>query len=88
MFPVQRGLYDHRSTMNQFARPECQLMSFDSFPYTNANLTNFSNGSNSPLMPNVFTGDEIFDQDLSKEDELNNNLSDKKYVSYFKRFFF
>ncbi|KAI8090671.1 hypothetical protein BDF21DRAFT_449716 [Thamnidium elegans] len=81
MFPVQRGLYDHRSTMNQFAKPECQLMSFDPFPYTNANLTNFSNGSKSPLMPNVFPGDEIFDQDLLKEDELNNNLSDKKLLS-------
>lgn len=42
MFPAQRGLYNHRSTMNQFARPGYSFMNFDPFPFTNANLTDIS----------------------------------------------
>jgi hypothetical protein len=65
MFPAQRGLYGHRSTMNQFAKPGYPYMNFDPFPFTNANLTDMSMNSN-------FSGDE-----LSKEDTINHMITKK-----------
>jgi hypothetical protein len=78
MFPAQRGLYGHRSTMNQFAKPGYPFMNFDPFPFTNANLTDMSSNVNkSPLMQYPSSGDDLYDVDLAKEDA-NNSLNTKK----------
>jgi hypothetical protein len=79
MFPAQRGLYGHRSTMNQFAKPGHQFMNFDSFPYTNANLMDLTSGDKSPLMQQYPSSEDFYDQELSgKEDGSVNNMSIKK----------
>ncbi|KAI7906834.1 uncharacterized protein BX663DRAFT_493954 [Cokeromyces recurvatus] len=77
MFPVQRGLYGHRSTMSQFAKPGYSFMAFDPFPFTNANLTDFSVPNKSPLMQYPSSTDELYDQEISKESS-NNSLPPKK----------
>ncbi|KAK4516401.1 subunit of the Arp2/3 complex [Mucor velutinosus] len=80
MFPAQRGLYGHRSTMNQFAKPGYHFMNFDPFPFTNANLTADMSGNKSPLMQYPSSSDDLFDADLAKEDATN-SLSTKKPLS-------
>lgn len=65
MFPVQNGLYGHRSTMNQYARPGYPYLNFDPYPFTNANLGDFNAAAKSPLYN---SSDDLFDQDQTKED--------------------
>jgi len=77
MFPAQRGLYGHRSTMNQFAKPGHQFMNFDPFPFTNANLTADMSGNKSPLMHYPSSSDDLFDADMAKDDG-SNSLNAKK----------
>ncbi|KAI9486377.1 MAG: hypothetical protein EXX96DRAFT_646199 [Benjaminiella poitrasii] len=67
MFPAQRGLYAHRSTMNQFAKPGYPFMAFDPFPFTNANLTDLSGPNKSPLMQYSSGTDEYYDHEVSKD---------------------
>lgn len=78
MFPVQNGIYGHRSTMNQFAKPGYPFLGFDPYPFTNSNLNDFSIGNKSPHQyPS--SGDELFDYDLPKDDSnAASNLSSKK----------
>jgi hypothetical protein len=38
MFPAHNGLYGHRSTMNQYAKPGYPYFSVDPYPFTNADL--------------------------------------------------
>lgn len=80
MFPAQRGLYGHRSTMNQFAKPGHQFMNFDPFPFTNANLTADMSGNKSPLMQYPSSSDDLFDADMAKDDG-SNSLNTKKPLS-------
>lgn len=75
MFPVQNGLYGHRSTMNQFAKPGYPFLNFDPYPFTNSNLNEFNMTSKSPQYPS--SSDELFDYDMPKEDP-NSHLAAKK----------
>ncbi|KAI8645846.1 hypothetical protein BD408DRAFT_429267 [Parasitella parasitica] len=81
MFPAQRGLYGHRSTMNQFAKPGFPLINCDPFPFTNANFTGIpSVGDKSPLMQHFAPDNDLFDTDLTKEGP-KNSLNIQKPLS-------
>lgn len=74
MFPAQRGLYTHKSTINQLTRPAYSFMNFCPFPFTNADLIDVSAKSKSRLAQYPSSGDE--GRELSKDNI--NDLSMKK----------
>lgn len=68
MYAAQRGLYNYKSTINQFAEPFQQFIYEEGpYPFTNANLTGLSPNLSGQQSEG---GDDYIHQDLPSKENL------------------